>query len=69
MSVMFVMGPCICCGRIFSFNPDLVPSIYVKDVREPVCAECMAAANAFRIARGEQPHAILDGAYEPQEID
>jgi hypothetical protein len=65
MGWMFVMGPCYGCGVIFCFNADLVPSLWVKGQREPVCAECVARANPTRVANGLDPIAVLDGAYEP----
>lgn len=66
---MFAMGPCICCKRIFSFNPHLVPSTRAfTGQSEAVCADCMAAANRQRAARGLPPHPILPGAYEPEEV-
>lgn len=55
------MGECWSCGRPFAFNPHRVPSIE----GEPVCGDCIAAANAIRAARGLPPIEILDGAYEP----
>ena len=36
----FVWSPCAGCGRVIGYNPHHVPSIRVKDVREPVCRSC-----------------------------
>jgi len=69
MSFMVAFGACICCGQLFSFNPDRVPSVIVRGEREPVCEDCMRAANKLRISRGERPHEILVGAYEESEVD
>jgi hypothetical protein len=62
------MAPCIACGRLFSFNPDLVPSTTaLTGQREPVCSGCMAHINAKRQRMGLEPFVILPGAYGPQE--
>ena len=65
----WVLGPCWSCGNVFSFNADKVPSVRnERGVREPVCANCMKRANALREAAGLEPHPILPGAYEPEEV-
>lgn len=74
----FLIAECLFCGRIFTCNPDTVPSLRVRRnpttgelsvdptaPREPICAGCMAQANAERIRRGMEPHAIHPTAYEP----
>lgn len=66
MGYYFATGPCIGCGRIFTFNPDLVPSVRVGEgVREPICANCVSRANPQRIRNGLDPITPLPGAYEP----
>jgi hypothetical protein len=61
---------CICCGVIFSFNPDRVPSTKaINGEREPVCERCMTTLNVRRKAQGLEPFAILDGAYEAKEVE
>lgn len=30
MGVAIAIGACVCCGRVFMFDPDLVPSIYAR---------------------------------------
>lgn len=65
MGYALAMGLCINCGRLFSFNPNSVPSIRVRGVREPVCRDCMAAANRARVANGLEPLPILPDAYDP----
>jgi hypothetical protein len=32
---MSVVGKCLCCPRVFGFNPHKVPSFRVEGVREP----------------------------------
>lgn len=69
MSYMSALGPCICCGTVFSFNPERVPSTRaITGSREPVCRSCMEAANAKRAAMGLEPHPILPGAYDAEEV-
>lgn len=67
MGYMFVLGNCFACKRPFTFNATWVPSITVEGTREPVCADCMAAANAKRVGMGLDPHPIHPEAYEPEE--
>lgn len=64
MGLVFVTGPCYCCGSIISFHPNLVPSIQVEGVREPVCSICIDKANPEREKRGLDPITIPEGAYE-----
>lgn len=67
MGYVFVMGACIGCGRLFSFNPHAVPSIPIKGVREPVCRACVERANLIRKANGLDLIVIRPDAYEPVE--
>lgn len=62
---MFALGQCYCCHGLFSFNPELVPSITVNGTREPVCRSCIELANPRRIAGGLPPIEPLPGAYDP----
>jgi len=52
---------------MFTFNPDLVPSIRVTGFREPVCRSCVEEVNPVRVAKGLDPIQILPGAYDPTE--
>ena len=65
MAYMSVIGNCICCDRLFSFNPHYVPSYRVTPggPREPVCKDCIDAANRKR----EVPLLIHPRAYEPEQ--
>lgn len=65
---MSCLGLCINCRRMFSFNPELVPSITVNGTREPVCESCMKQANALREKQGLPLHRIAAGAYEAEEV-
>lgn len=64
MAYVTCMAPCIGCKRLFSFNPNLVPSITIEGVREPICQSCVDIANPKRIANGLAPIVPLPGAYE-----
>jgi len=71
----FATGPCVFCGRVFTFDPERVPSIPVDErgnvtlsgVKHPLCADCMTKINEFREFMGAQPIHVLAGAYEPTE--
>lgn len=65
---MFASAPCIGCGNVFSFNPDLVPSVRINGVREPICQSCVDRVNPQRKAKGLPPIVPAPGAYSPQEV-
>ena len=65
MGYVFVMGPCLGCGNLFSYHPHKVPSIRFNGKREPVCQNCVNVANPRRIKNGLEPIKPLPGAYEP----
>lgn len=68
MGAMFAMGACIGCKKVFTFNPDLVPSTSaLTGTREPICEECFDAINRFRKSKGQEPFVAAPGAYEPAE--
>ena len=66
MGYVSAMGPCIGCGRIFSFNPLRVPSLTPPGgtTRLPICADCVARANPIRVANGLEPIVPFSDAYE-----
>lgn len=64
MGYYMATGHCVGCARLFTFNPDLVPSVRVKGSREPVCGSCVRAANPEREKNGLEPIHVLPGAYE-----
>jgi hypothetical protein len=69
MGYAIVMSPCFGCGRIFSFNPNKVPSITPpgRSQREPICENCVRRVNPMRVKNGLAPIEILPGAYEASE--
>lgn len=60
---LVAIGPCFGCGLPFAYHPDLVPSVIVDDVRQPICRGCVDRANPRRIANGLDPIWPLPGAY------
>lgn len=62
---VFCLGPCFCCARSFTFNPDLVPSFRFNGNREPICRSCVERVNPERRKRGLDEIKVLPGAYEP----
>jgi hypothetical protein len=70
MGFAFCMGPCITCGRPFSYNPLRVPSTSaITGTREPVCRSCMDFINTKRETMGLTPFPIFDDAYEAVSED
>lgn len=64
MGYVMALGPCIGCGRPFSFNPMRVPSLSVNGTREPICQTCVDRVNPLRKANGLEPIVPLAGAYD-----
>lgn len=67
MGYVTAFGVCCVCGNVFSFNPHLVPSVRINNVREPMCKQCIDEANHARLIRKEQPIEVRNGAYEPMD--
>lgn len=65
MGYVIMHGECIACRQLFGFNPNLVPSIPINGVRQPICRTCVDIANPRRIENGLPPIDVLPGAYEP----
>jgi len=61
----FVIGVCVGCRAVFTFNPHRVPSVLVKGVREPICRHCVEAVNPTRVANGLDPIVVFPDRYEP----
>jgi hypothetical protein len=69
MAYMSVIGACGCCGDLFAFNPFHVPSVRVLGEKQPICAECIAAANLDRSSRGIELIEIHPLAYEAENVN
>lgn len=69
----FAFSPCICCRRVFAYNPMRVPSSSaLTGQREPICEGCLELINLRRKQLGLDPIVPLPGAYEPcpeEELD
>ena len=79
----FATGPCCFCDAIFTFDPELVPSIPVDErgaiavddagafkpttFKRPICEQCMTKINRLREQHEMPAIAVLDGAYAPAE--
>ena len=61
--VMMCISTCVCCRRLFAYDPIIVPSIRVEGVREPICRRCVDWANPQRVANGVEPIVPKPGAY------
>lgn len=68
MGWMFVVGNCVVCRKLISFNADRVPSVVVRGRREPVCRACVEHANPLRKEKGLREIVILPGAYDAEEV-
>jgi hypothetical protein len=65
MSFVHVTGPCVACGRVFTFSPTKVPSIRINGEREPVCRSCF---ERWKVIHNKPDHPLDSGAYEPDEL-
>lgn len=65
MGFMALFAPCFACKRVFTSNPNTVPSYN----GEPVCHSCMTRVNEKRIERGLDPFPIASDAYEAAEAE
>ncbi len=66
MAFMFVTSPCGACGTIISYNPDLVPALWISGEKQAVCQVCVHRWNELHPElENFIPHA---DAYEPQEV-
>jgi hypothetical protein len=63
--LLIALGPCVACARMFTFDPDRVPSVLYEGERWPVCPDCLERLNEMRRARGLEAHRPAAGAYGP----
>ena len=66
---MTAMSECFGCHKVFTYNPNRVPSIRYNGERQPVCQACVKIVNPRRIANGLEPIEVLPGAYEAEEVN
>lgn len=67
-TLVYALGACHACNRVFGFNPYRVPSMPVGELRKPICQSCIALVNAIRLERGQEPHVVLPDAYDPTPL-
>ena len=67
MGYAFCMGNCIGCNRPFTFNPDLVPSVSIEGVKQPICQTCVDRVNPMREKNGLEPIKPHPNAYGAAE--
>jgi hypothetical protein len=69
MPFMFVVGSCVACHAMITFNPHHVPSLRVRGEREPLCKSCFARWNKIhRTSQGLEPLPLHPEAYESEEV-
>jgi hypothetical protein len=61
---MTMMADCFLCGKLFSSNPNKVPSVQ----NQPICESCMVRVQEARKAQGMKPFPVPPGAYEAEEV-
>jgi hypothetical protein len=77
---IWVTGPCLSCGTVIAFDPELVPGhdgtvIDLATGEEvsgqmgsgcyPRCQACVDEVNEIRADNGLEPIVVRDGAYAP----
>ena len=63
MAFAMLIAQCAACEALIMCNPELVPSIRVNGVREPLCESCVRRWEAVH----KKKAVIPKGAYEPME--
>lgn len=61
MGFAFATSACLGCGRLFTYNPVRVPSLF----GEPICQLCITRVNEERPKRGLPLWPVAADAYEP----
>lgn len=66
---VFMVASCAACGVTIMCNPNMVPSLRVAGVREPICRGCFDRWNEIhRVSKGLEPVEPQAGAYECAEV-
>ena len=60
---MFLIATCIACGNTFGCNPNTVPSLRFKGVKQAICKPC--ALRWCSIHKVNPDEMIRTDAYEP----
>jgi len=64
LAFVTLTSACFLCRKLFSYNPVRVPSVMVRDQREPLCRRCVEWANRARAAKGLPTWTIHPDSYE-----
>lgn len=64
MAYMMLMATCCNCKQSMTCNPDLVPSLRINGVKEPLCRACAERWEEIHHKTGT----ISQFAYDPQEV-
>ena len=69
MGYVFMLGMCVGCRKMISFNPNKVPSVRINGEKEPLCEECATQINKNRAKAGMEVCVIHKDAWEaiPEE--
>jgi len=62
---MSLVAPCFVCKKLFTSNPETVPSYD----NQPICETCISLVNSRRRADGLPLWPVTDDAYEAVETD
>jgi hypothetical protein len=64
MGYAFMVGNCISCKALITFNPVRVPSLTINGVKEPLCENCFNEWNRIhRTSKGLPPVPLQPDAY------
>lgn len=71
MRYLTLWADCHRCGRMFTSNPSLVPSMRdANGIKQPLCEPCVRAIQSIQRERGlEVWPDPLPGAYEPLDTE
>ena len=58
-------SPCVVCKELFGYNPNRVPSITIKGVKQGICRKCIEMANEVFREKNEPEFEIHPDAYGP----
>lgn len=64
---LYTIAACLGCNRVFSFNPLLVPTVFLAGVPQAVCRSCLDRVNLYRANIGLPEIVAQSGAYEPKD--
>lgn len=70
MGYFMLITSCYMCKRVFTCNPDKVPSVKIEGVKEPICESCVKWMQQRQREMGVPVWADpLPGAYDAADED